>query len=197
MYAASSSGIVRITATDVSPPSAPSNLNANANNGSVYVSWTPSTDNVGVGSYTLTRNDLTVGGVVVFSTTTAAYLDVSLDPSHVFNYDVFATDVNGLRSGTASVRASATIPIVDITSPTSGAVVSGTVLVTVNISTNQEITRVELYVDNNLASSSTTAPFTNSWTVSRKLSAGAHSLQCKAYDAAGHVGTSPVVQVIK
>jgi hypothetical protein len=95
------------------------------------------------------------------------------------------------------VRASATIPIVDITSPESGARVSGTVLVTVSVSDNQAVTKVELYVDNNLISSSTTAPFTNSWTVSRKVSAGAHLLQCKAYDVAGRTGTSPVIQVIK
>jgi M6 family metalloprotease-like protein len=196
-YAASSSGIVRITTTDVSAPSTPSNLSASANDTGIYVSWTPSTDNVGVGSYTLTRSDLTAGGVATFNTNATSYLDVSADPNHLYNYEVFATDVSGLRSGKASVRASATIPIVDITSPESGARVSGTVLVTVSVSDNQAVTKVELYVDNNLISSSTTAPFTNSWTVSRKVSAGAHLLQCKAYDVAGRTGTSPVIQVIK
>jgi len=196
-FAASSSGTVRITTTDVSPPSTPSNLNASADNTGVYVSWTQSTDNVGVGSYTLTRTDLTVGGVATFNTPATVYLDVTADPNHLYNYDVLATDVNGLQSGKASVRASANIPIVDITSPGSGSVVAGTVLVTVSVSDNQGVARVELYVDNTLTSSSTTAPFTNSWTVGRKVGAGAHSLQCKAYDAAGHAGTSQVVQVVK
>ena len=196
-YAGSSTGIIRITTTDVSPPSTPSNLHASSDNAGVYVSWTQSTDNVGVASYTLTRTDLTVGGVATFDAFANGYLDMSADPNHLYNYDVFATDVNGLRSGKASVRASANIPIVDITSPTNGSVVSGTVLVTVNVSANHGVARVELYVDNNLTSTSTTAPFSNSWTVSRKLSPGAHSLQCKAYDFVGHMGTSPVVQVIK
>ena len=197
MYAGNSNGTVRITTTDVSPPSIPSNLNASADNTGVYVSWTQSTDNVGVGFYTLTRTDLTAGGVATFNTVAPSYLDVTADPNHLYNYEVCATDVNGLRSGKASVRASANIPIVDITSPGDGSVVTGTVLVTVNVSDNQGIARVELYVDNTLTSSSTTAPFTNSWAVGRKVRAGVHSLQCKAYDAAGRVGPSPVVQVVK
>jgi M6 family metalloprotease-like protein len=196
-YTGSSNGIVRITDSDVSPPSTPVNLSANADNNGVSLSWTPSTDNVGVGSYTLTRSDLTAGGVATFNTLAPGYLDVTADPNHLYKYEVSATDVNGLRSGSASVRASATIPVVDITSPGVGSVVSGTVLVTVNVTDNQGVARVELYVDNSLVSTSTAAPFTTSWSVSRKVSNGAHSLQCKAYDATGHTGMSPAVQVVK
>lgn len=197
IYTASSNATVRITTTDVSPPTTPLNLNASADNSGVYLSWAPSTDNVGVGSYVLTRSDLSVGGVTTFNTPAPSYLDASADPNHLYNYDVFAMDTSGLRSGTASVRASANIPIVEITSPGNGAVVAGTVQVTVSVSDNQGITRVELYVDNTLTSSSTTAPFTNNWSVGRKVSAGPHSIQCKAYDGAGRTGNSPVVQVIK
>jgi hypothetical protein len=47
-----------------------------------------------------------------------------------------------------------------------------------------------------LKSTSTTAPFTNSWN-SRKAASGAHTLVCKAYDAAGNAGVSQTVTVYK
>jgi hypothetical protein len=85
-------------------------------------------------------------------------------------------------------------PTVIITSPTSGSSVNGVVSVSVNATDNVGVARVELYVDGNLTSSATTAPFTLKWNA-RKAWRGTHTLQCKAYDAAGNVGTSPEVTV--
>src|SRR5262249_31431706 len=167
------------------------------NSTNISLSWTASTDNVGVASYTIMRNDMTVGGVVFFNTTSTSFVDTGTDPTHIYSYSVSATDINGLRSGSASVKVSATLPIVDITAPGNGSVVSGTVSVTVDARDNNGIAKVELYVDGNLTSTSTTPPFTNSWNAGRKVAAGAHSLQCKAYDLGGKAGTSAVVQVTK
>jgi hypothetical protein len=55
---------------------------------------------------------------------------------------------------------------------------------------------VDLYVDGNFTSTSTAAPFTTSWNTS-KATRGAHTLVCKACDAAGNVGTSQTVTVYK
>jgi subtilisin family serine protease len=74
-------------------------------------------------------------------------------------------------------------PVVAITSPQNGATVRNTVSVSVSSSDNVGVIRVELYVDGAIKASSTTAPFTTSWN-SRKASNGAHTLSCKAYDAA-------------
>ena len=68
--------------------------------------------------------------------------------------------------------------------------------VSVNATDNLGVTKVELYVDGNLTSASTVAPFTTSWSC-RTAARGTHTLQCKAYDASGNVGSSAVVSVIK
>ena len=70
------------------------------------------------------------------------------------------------------------------------------VSVYVNATDNVGVVKVELYVDGKLNSTSTSAPFTTKWNA-RKAASGAHTLQCKAYDAAGNVGTSATVTVYK
>lgn len=66
----------------------------------------------------------------------------------------------------------------------------------VNASDNKGVVKVQLYVDNKLTSTSTTAPFTTTWNA-RRATRGSHALTCKAYDAAGNVGNSPVVTAYK
>jgi len=66
----------------------------------------------------------------------------------------------------------------------------------VNASDNVGVTRVELYVDGVLTSTSASAPFTTKWNT-KKAAAGTHNLQARAYDAAGNSGTSNPVTVYK
>jgi hypothetical protein len=70
------------------------------------------------------------------------------------------------------------------------------VSVQVNATDNVAVVKVELYLDGVLKSASTTAPFSMNWN-SRKATSGAHTLQCKAYDAAGNVGASANETVYK
>jgi hypothetical protein len=79
-------------------------------------------------------------------------------------------------------------------SPVSGSVISGMVSVQVEANDNVRVVRNELYVDGVKTASSTSAPFTVKWN-SRKSAKGTHSLVCRAYDAAGNVGTSSTVTV--
>jgi hypothetical protein len=149
-------------------------------------------DNTGVGSVGLTVDGVSLG------------TDTSVPYSFTWNTATVANGTHTLvatATDAAGNTASATItvtvnnptaPTVSITSPAAGATVSGTVSVTV--ATSSGVVKVELYVDGKLTSTSTTAPFINKWNA-RKASAGAHSLQCKAYDAAGRVGSSAVVTV--
>ena len=87
-------------------------------------------------------------------------------------------------------------PNVTITSPANGAKVSVNTSVYVTASDNLTVAKVELYVDGKLTATSTSAPFTTKWNT-RKATAGSHSLQCKAYDASGNVGSSQIVSVFK
>src|SRR6476659_4728088 len=81
------------TSSDVSPPTTPTNLNASAS-GSVAVdlSWTASTDDIGVTGYTVYRNGSaisTVGG----GTTT--YHDANVTSGTTYTYAVDALDAAG------------------------------------------------------------------------------------------------------
>lgn len=93
--------------------------------------------------------------------------------------------------------ADTTAPQISIISPTGGTV-SGNVSVRVNATDDVGVTRVELDVDGRQVSSSTSAPFTTSWnTRPKNVARGNHTLQVRAYDAAGNVGTSAPVIVTK
>ena len=88
-------------------------------------------------------------------------------------------------------------PSISIVAPQFGQQLSGpTTSVQVMAVDNVRVVKTELYVDGVLAATATTAPFTMKWN-SRKAAAGAHELQCKAYDAAGNAGSSAPLTVFK
>lgn len=88
-------------------------------------------------------------------------------------------------------------PSISIMSPSSGSTVGKAGLkVTVNALDNVGVVRVELYLDGKLAATSSSSPWSCS-VGSKSLSAGSHSVYCKAYDAAGNVGTSQTITVTK
>ena len=75
---------------DVVAPSAPSGLTASTSTNSVILSWTASTDNVGVSGYKIFRDNKEVGKSI--STT---YTDVNLISNTSYTYTVKAFDVVG------------------------------------------------------------------------------------------------------
>ncbi|HEY2090507.1 MAG TPA: Ig-like domain-containing protein [Thermoanaerobaculia bacterium] len=87
-----------------------------------------------------------------------------------------------------------TPPTTSITAPTSGATVSGTTTVSASASDNVGVTKVEFYLDGALQSTDTTSPYSWSWNTTTAAN-GSHSLQSKAYDAAGNVGSSTSISV--
>jgi thermitase len=186
---------------DTSPPTvgfiAPAGSATVSGSVSVQIS---ATDDVGVASVTLKVDGATVASA-------------SLTP-YIFAWDS-ATVTNGTRTLTATatdaagnaasaqltvtvnnVAADTTAPTIAITAPAAGSTVSGTVSVLVNAADNVRVAKVELYVDGKLTATSTAAPFTTKWNT-QKAARGPHTLQCKAYDAAGNVGASAVVTVNK
>jgi subtilisin family serine protease len=159
------------------------------------------TDDVAV-----TKIELYADGTLVGSSTTApasiAWDTTSLTAgSHTLQalaYDA-ANNVGASSSVTVDVQnspADTTAPTTQISSPTNGATVSGTVSVTVKSSDNVKVTRTELYIDGKRTATSNSASLTFKWNTS-KISNGAHNLQSFAYDAAGNKGNSTVVTVYK
>lgn len=88
--------------SDTTPPSNPVNLAATAISSSqVNLSWTASTDNVGVTGYRIFR-----GGTQVGTSASNSYSDTGLSPSTTYTYTVLAYDAAGnVSSQSASAQA--------------------------------------------------------------------------------------------
>jgi chitodextrinase len=83
---------------DTSPPSVPSNLAVSGvSSSSASLSWSPSSDNVGVSGYRVYRN-----GVQVGTTGGTSYTDSGLSASTQYSYKVAAYDAAGNVSGQSS-----------------------------------------------------------------------------------------------
>lgn len=79
---------------DTEAPSIPTGHTATAISSSqIDLSWTASTDNVGVAGYNIYR-----GGVPIGTSTTTSYSDTGLSPSTPYTYEVDAFDVAGNES---------------------------------------------------------------------------------------------------
>ena len=87
-----------------------------------------------------------------------------------------------------------TPPVSAIDAPTHGGAVTGVVTVLMSASDNVGVTRVELSVDGVLFGVDATAPYSLSWDTTA-TSNGDHTLEARAYDAAGNVGPSTPVTV--
>ncbi len=99
--ASSNTASVTTPPADTTPPSAPSNLYAVAvSGGHVNLTWTASSDNVGVASYQVLRN-----GAVIGTTPSTAYADLTTKSTVSYTYTVKAVDTSGnvsAASGSAS-----------------------------------------------------------------------------------------------
>ena len=91
-------------APDTQPPTIPSNLAAAAVSSSqINLSWTASTDNVGVTGYKVYRNSAQIA-----STSTTSYSDTGLSATTTYNYSVAAFDAAGNVSSLSQVATATT-----------------------------------------------------------------------------------------
>jgi len=81
-----------------------------------------------------------------------------------------------------------------MTSPSSGATVSGTITPTASALDNIAVSKVEFYIDGALRSTDTTSPYGFSWDTTSNVN-GSHTIVAKAYDAAGNTATSASLSV--
>ncbi|MCS7482499.1 PQQ-dependent sugar dehydrogenase [Umezawaea endophytica] len=97
---------------DTQPPTAPTRLVGTASGTTVTLSWTASTDNIGVRAYDVYRDDAKVGTVTGTATVPPAtsFIDSGLAPNTGYRYSVTARDGQAnvsARSGTAAVTTGA------------------------------------------------------------------------------------------
>lgn len=97
-------------------------------------------------------------------------------------------------AGAAPPPPDTTPPIVEITYPRSGDIVSGAVVVSVSASDDRGVARVELYKNGVLFAVDSEEPYEFYWDTTSEPD-GAYTLVARAYDAAGNVGESGAVSV--
>lgn len=101
---------IGISAPDIIPPSIPVGLTATASSPSqINLSWTASSDNVGVSGYHIYRSS-----ALIATTTTTFYQDVGLNPNTSYSYSVSAFDVAGNQSA-QSIAVNATTQNIVVT----------------------------------------------------------------------------------
>lgn len=82
-------------------------------------------------------------------------------------------------------------PVVKIASPSDNAIIGRSVTINSSASDNVKVVRMELFIDGNLKSSSTTAAVNYTWN-SRRATRGSHLIRVKAKDAAGNISAATV-----
>lgn len=100
---------------DPTPPSAPTNLNAQgASPSQINLSWSPASDpESGVSLYRVYRGDLQVG-----STAGVSFSDIGLQPSTSYTYRVSAVNGDGLEGDRSGPATATTLAAPDSTPPT-------------------------------------------------------------------------------
>lgn len=195
--------LVQNAVADTAAPAATINAPAAGSTVSGIVSVSVSaTDNVGV-----TRVEWYLNGTMVGSSASSSAIfswNTTTRPNGSCTLQAKAFDAAG-NVGSSSVTVTVnnvslsldTVPpTVQITSPTSGAMVVKNTKVYVTANDNVAVTRVDLMVDGKLYSTSSLATTVFSWTTT-KIAHGGHTLTAVAYDAAGNRTTSASVTVNK
>jgi len=181
-----------VTVRDVTAPSVSISSPAEGAivSGSVPVTATAS-DNVGV-----LRVEFFLDGTGVGQDTRAPF-EATLPPSGLGlgNHTIEATAYDA-AGNSASARRNVTVtgedvipPTVSISSPSEGATVSGTVVVTATATDNIGVVRVEFYLDGTGVGQDTSAPYQIALPPAG-LSVGDHEIEVTAYDAAGNSGSA-------
>jgi subtilisin family serine protease len=125
------------------------------------------------------------------------YTTTTTDGSHTVEAKAYDTAGNtGSDQVTVTVsNADTTPPTASITNPADGSVVSGTVIVMASASDNEGVAKVEFYLDGALKGTDTVSPYMWGWYTTTTTD-GSHTVEAKAYDAAGNVGSDQVTVTV-
>jgi chitodextrinase len=180
---AQSSPAVTAKTPDQTAPSVPTGVGATAQSEtSIQVTWTASTDNVGVTGYKVYRNGSQVG-----TSATTSYTNTGLSPWTIYSYTVSAYDAASNNSAQSSPAVTAKTP--DNTAPsvptgvTATAQSSSSISVSWTASTdNVGVTGYKVYRNGSQVGTSATTSYTDTG-----LSASTtYSYTVSAYDAASN-----------
>jgi bacillolysin len=179
---------------DTQAPTTPGNLTAsNITETSTGLSWSASSDNVGVTGY-----DVYVDGNLDGSTANTSYTVNGLSASTTYNMEVVAKDAAGNTSSPASINVTTLDPPADTQAPStpgnlsaSNTTQTSTDLSWTASSDNVGVTGYDVYVDGSYDGSSSTT----SYTVSGLNASTTYLMEVIAKDAAGNTSSPASVNV--
>ena len=170
---------------DTTAPSVPTGLTATAVSISqINLSWTASTDDVGVTGYKIFRN-----GAQVNTSVNTSFSDTGLASGTSYTYTVSAYDGAGNNSSQSTSALATTLavtvgPVVSITIPVGGTSVAGTINVLATATDAVGVAGVQFQLDGvNLGAEDTTSPYFVSWNTTTATN-GPHTLTAVARNTA-------------
>ncbi len=191
------------TAQATTAPNAPTGLSASAqSSSSIKLSWTDNaTDESG---FKLERSldGQSFSQIATLGENATGFTDTGLNASTTYYYRVRAYNGAGdsaysnvAQATTQAAVSDTTPPNVVISSPPDGSRVGTKVTITASASDNVGVASLKLSIDGKLVASSNSASLSYTWNT-RKTSAGTHTIQAQASDAAGN-SASYAISVIK
>jgi chitodextrinase len=182
---------------DTVPPTVPTNVApAPVSDRRIDLSWTASTDAVGVTGYKVFRDGQQIG-----TTSATSSIDANLQPGTSYSYRVAAYDAAGNTSAqsaaaSATTLADTTPPTVTVATPGDNTTVSGTVDVTATgVADDVGVAGVTFQLDGaSIASEDDTPPYAAALDT-RLFLDGAHEIRAIARDTSNNVTTSAPVHV--
>jgi chitodextrinase len=183
---------ITASAPDATPPSAPSGLSADATGSSqIDLSWSASSDNVGVTGYEIWRGPAggTLTKIATTSGTGASYSDATVAASTSYDYQLKAFDAVGNISGPSNTAAVTTPAAPETQPPTtpSNLHVTGTAQTSISLAwdastDNVGVAGYDIYVNNTRVDSTANTTYT-----ANGLTCGTtYNVAVEAYDAAGN-----------
>ena len=196
---ATSSDMTFTTSAGGTPPT----VSISAPAGGATVSGTVTVSATAASTVGMASVQFQVDGVNSGAADTTAPYSLSWNTSTLANGNHTLTAVAKDTAGNSTTSAAVTVnvnnvvakPVVSITSPVSGATVSGTITVSATATSSIGIASVQFQVDGaNVGAADTTAPYNFSWN-STTVANGSHVLTAVAKDTAGSTTTSTGVTV--
>ncbi|BDX39082.1 hypothetical protein CYCD_24370 [Tenuifilaceae bacterium CYCD] len=177
------------TSSDTQAPTAPTNLAASSiAQTTLTLSWTASTDNVGVTGYDVYKN-----GTLLASTTSTTYSVTGLTAGTSYSFYVKAKDASSNISSASNTISVTTTAVSDTEAPTSptnlaaSSVAQTSLTLSWTASTdNVGVTGYDIYKNGALLATATTT----SYSVTGLTASTSYSFYVKAKDAAGNVSTA-------
>jgi hypothetical protein len=151
-------------------------------------------------------NGIPDSGVTTYDEGTVVNYSYSLQGGYT-NLVVTLDGANVSASGTITMNSNHTLvanatlaednrPSVTITSPSSGATVSGVITVTADASDDKGINKVEFYIDGSLKKTDSSTPYRYSWDTTT-YSDGSHTIKVTAYDTANKNRSRTITVTVK